>query len=181
MNTYAVDLNFPCDLFGADVNLLRFPKTRHLKINLDKLNPEIVTIFENLGLSIFLVEVFYAQPFFVSGIHVDVEGGDINKVNWVFGGDQSYMNWYEIKDGVIYGGVKQTTIKTPYIPYESNSVTLKFSKKIVSPCLVHVGVPHNICNEKENRWCVSLVYTNKVSGKRPTMAESKILFKDFLL
>jgi hypothetical protein len=159
----------------------KFPKTRHIKINLDKINPEIIQLFDNLGLHIFLAEVFYSRPFFVSGIHTDVKGGDINKINWVFGGNDSIMNWYAIKEGTTPTDVQQTVVGTPYIAYDSAAVHLEFSKTISNPCLVHVGVPHNICNAKEHRWCVSLVYHDKKSKKRPTMEEAKNIFRDYCL
>jgi hypothetical protein len=175
---YSLDIKIP--LFKPEINPFEFPKVRHTQLSLDKLNPEIISLFSSLNLRIVLVEVFYSKPGLVSGIHIDSNGGDINKINWVFGGKNCTMNWYSVKPGNINKVITKTDINTKYQSFSTNEVILEDSTVLHSPALVHVGVPHNVQNCLERRWCVSLVYEYKDTKIRPSMFESLQLFDTFL-
>jgi hypothetical protein len=179
---YSLSLDVP--LFKTEVNPFEFPKVRHTKISSEYLNPKIVEIFSSLNLDIVLIEVFYSQPRFISGIHIDGDGGDINKINWVFGGRNCAMNWYSVKSDKLvnqsYETNNKTIINTTYRGFLSNEVVLENTAILESPSIVNVGVPHNVHNCLEQRWCVSLVYKFKDSKKRPTMQESLEIFKNFI-
>jgi hypothetical protein len=181
MNPYVRSLEFPCALFKADMDPYTFPKTRHTRLGTKCLNPELVELFQQLSLNIVLVEVFYSRPFFYSGIHIDSTGSDINKINWVFGGQDCDMHWYSVKPTVAQKEIKNTVIDTTYQPFTLMDVNLEHTAVLSSPSLVHVGVPHNVHNKHHDRWCVSVVYKFLDSAQRPTMAESLNLFKDFLI
>jgi hypothetical protein len=178
---YATELNCSIPLFRLDINPYSLPKIRHSKLGVDYLNEDIIDLFNDLNLDVVLVEVFYSRPNFYSNIHVDSSGGDINKINWIYGGKDCPMNWYSIKESDKEKSYANTVIGTRYKGFNINEVNLEFSKVLSSPSLVHVGVPHNVHNKKEERWCVSLVYEYKGTKKRPSMEESLIIFKDLIL
>lgn len=175
---YSLDIKIP--LFRTDVNPFEFPKIRHTQLSPDKLNSEIIKLFESLNLNIVLIEVFYSRPYFISGIHVDSTGGDINKINWIFGGKNCTMHWYSIKPGHVEKVVTKTSIDTRYQSFNADEVILEDSAVLDLPTLVHVGVPHNVQNLLEDRWCVSVVYQYKNTKRRPSMSESLQLFNEFL-
>lgn len=180
MTQYVHDLNLSVPLFKAEINPYAFPKVRHTRLGHEVLSNDIIQLFDSLNLEIDLIEVFYSRPFLTSGIHIDSVGGDINKVNWVFGGAECEMNWYSVTGAHSSKEIKNTMIGTDYLHFAANEVTLEASKVLHSPSLVHVGVPHNVQNKNQDRWCVSVVYKTKDTGQRPTMAESLEIFKEFV-
>jgi hypothetical protein len=177
-NSYNLDFGMP--LLLDDIDPFLFPKIRHAYLSLDKINPKIIELFSNLSLDIILVEVFYSHPNFFSGIHADQTGGDINRINWIYGGTGCSMNWYSIKTPEVQKTTKKTVINTRYIQYHIKEVDIIESTVLKSPSLVNIGIPHNVKNKNEHRWCISFVYTFKDSGRRPTMEESLKLFNDYL-
>lgn len=180
MNPFCYSLNLNIPLFKDNTNSHSFPKVRHKRLTIDLINPEIHRLFDSLNLRIILVEVFYSKPNLFSGIHVDSTGGDINKINWIYGGKDCQMHWYSINDSNSVKDEDKTIIGTRYQSFNLDEVTLEYSNVLSSPSLVHGGVPHNVNNGTEDRWCVSLVYDFKDSKKRPTMKESLALFKNFI-
>lgn len=180
MNTYVTELNFPYLLLRSDVDPYSFPKVRHTQLNLNIINPKIIELFSKLSLNIILIEVFYSRPNFFSGIHTDSTGGDINKINWIYGGNDCSMNWYSIKTPEVKKDIEKTPINTRYTEYRASEVDIIESTVLKSPSLINVGIPHNIKNKNEHRWCISLVYSFKESSQRPTMKESLKLFDSFI-
>lgn len=180
MAQYAHDLNLLTPLFKAEIDPFLFPKVRHTRLGLEVLSNDIIQLFDRLNLKINLVEVFYSRPFLTSGIHIDSSGGDINKINWVFGGAECEMNWYSVNQHSAAKEIKNTMIGTDYLQFATNEVTLEASKVLHSPSLVHVGIPHNVQNKSQDRWCVSVVYKTKDTDRRPTMAQSLEIFKEFV-
>jgi len=179
MNFYNLDFGIPLLLDSVDPFSL--PKVRHTQLNLNTINPKIIELFSKLSLNIILIEVFYSRPNFFSGIHTDSTGGNINKINWIYGGTDCSMNWYSIKTLVNKKDFEKTPINTRYIEYHPNEVNIIESTVLKSPSLVNVGIPHNIKNKNEHRWCISLVYNFRDSGRRPTIEESLKLFKDYIV
>lgn len=181
MNQSCYNLNLSIPLFKEGINPFSFPKERHTILDIDKvLNLDIINWFSNFSLKIILVEVFYSSPFFISGIHADCNGGDINKINWVFGGEDCKMNWYSATQVNASQLTMLTPVGTEYIPYRYRDVDLLHSEVLKSPSLVHVGIPHNVVNGMYDRWCVSVVYADLLTNKRPTMVESLNLFKSYI-
>jgi hypothetical protein len=178
MKLFCLNLNLDIPLFKSEINPFNFPKVRHTKLPIESLNPLIVDWFRSLSLEIVLVEVFYSKPNLFSGIHIDSAGGNINKINWIYGGKDCEMNWYSIKNTVEGRTTNSTPIDTRYVSYFPDEVEVEYSKVLHSPSLVNVGIPHNISNKHEDRWCVSLVYQFIDSKKRPTMQEALNIFRE---
>lgn len=179
MNFY--NLNFSISPLIDSIDPFLLPKVRHTRLSLNTINPEIIELFSKLSLNIVLAEVFYSIPHLFSEIHTDNTGGDINKINWIYGGDNCSMNWYSIKTTNNKKDFVKTPIDTRYTEYHPDEVNIIESAVLTSPSLVNVGIPHNIKNQNEHRWCISLVYKFKYSSRRPTMVESLNLFKDYIV
>jgi hypothetical protein len=180
MKSFCYDLNLNIPLFKSEINPFNFPKVRHTKLPIDSLNPLIVDWFRSLSLEIVLVEVFYSKPNLISGIHTDSTANDINKINWIFGGSNCEMKWYSLKQSNLSKPTNLTPINTRYQLYWFNEVNLEHSQVLHSPSLVNVGVPHNVYNKEEDRWCVSVVYQFIGSKKRPTLHQALTIFKDYI-
>ena len=183
MNKYCAYLSIPFPLFKERVDPLKFPKTRHFKLDKDEvLNDDLQHWFDSLKLEIYLVEVFYTPPNEVGIIHIDSVGGDYTKLNWQFGGKDSVMNWYS---ETTPNSRKKTitSIGSNSISFDENNVTKIHSQTIQNPSLVQVGVPHNIENFSEDRWVVSVVYKYPIAKYivRPTWDKSLLLFNDYLI
>ena len=181
-----VQLTITDSPFIESFDPLSLPKTRHTTLShTECMSTDVIDIFEQLDLSISFVEVFYSKPFLNSNIHVDGAGGDYTKVNWIFGGVDSSMNWYRAKQSHIITEKPRfprivTSIGTNTTSYHESEVEYLFTEKITRPSLVQVGIPHNITNGEQDRWCISVNYRDRITNKRPTMEESRLLFKKFI-
>jgi len=177
-NFYFLNLDIP--LFKEGITVDDLPKSSISKLDQRKyLSDEIFKFFDSLNLNLFLVEVFYKSPGDTGGIHVDVRIGDFTKLNWVYGGGDSKMNWY---DPLVetYNIVQKTTANTSYISYSRHQVKKIEDTVIKNPTLVQVGVPHDVSNVTEDRFCISFVFLDK-QNKRLAMKESVELFQQYII
>lgn len=173
---YFQQINIPFDplIDGYD---LCSQVTGHERIDIVNVNPNLISLFRTKNIEIKLVECFYRKPMQRSSIHIDQYGGDYIKFNWIYGGKNSTMHWFEVNEG-IFNNSTLTTINTKYIPYKSNEVTQKcVTKTDPGTYIVQVGVPHQAVNFNEPRHCLSLVPC--INDKRITMDQSLTLFEEF--
>jgi hypothetical protein len=145
-----------------------------VRLPISDLNPEIISFVQSLGLRILLAEHFYTPPGVFSPIHTDLWGGDFTKINYIFGGKDSTMQWYNVKDTV-----PKKKDPTPYVVYDINDVDLVHTSPIGFPTIVQVGTPHNVQNYDEPRHCISVVLKNK-NNQRLTMQESIDIFQQYI-
>ena len=147
-------------------------------MSLNDINYNLISFLRTLNLTIAFAELFYTPPFSVTIIHIDAFGGDYTKLNYVYAGKNSFMNWYKQKTN-ISNSPSTTTINSPYISYRKNQVDLIDKHQVKFPSIVQVGIPHNIHNFEEPRYCLSLVL-KKQDNTRLTMAESIELFTEII-
>ncbi len=170
-------LNFTFGPFRKDIDPYAFLQELHSakekkqnvkKINLDVINKEFKEVLSSLNLTINHIESFYkpATAGF-SMVHIDLLGGDISKINWIFGGKDSSMNWFESLPGK---AVVQSTnsIGAKYLVANKEDIVLIDSCKLKSPSLVQVGILHNVTNLVEDRFCVSVCFVDNITNKRVT-------------
>ena len=175
MNTYCVETTLNIPLLKNNTLLkINFPNYHN------KLNP---ALFVNEDFTAFLLtkdlhilhfELFYARPYLIGGIHTDIAPCDFAKLNYVYGGKDSTMNWFKQK----VEGTKAISISdvgTEYQFYAPDEVDLVYSHKLKDkPSIVQVGSPHNIENFSEPRHCFSCVIGYKFgqSFERLTMQQA---------
>ena len=99
MNKYYSKLNI--DFYPLAENFNLFNQTQSQKVfdiqnnSLDKfLNLNLLDWLNYLRITIQHIECFYRRPYNKGLIHSDVNGGDFTKINYIFGGKNSYMQWY---------------------------------------------------------------------------------------
>jgi len=181
MNNYYADLNLNVPLFKPHVDIDTLPKN-----SLSKLTPtakyisaELIELLSTVDVYIRSVELFYCKPHHIGGIHVDAEGGDFVKINYVFGGKGSVMNWYTVKPNQT-PNFGMTQANTFYWNWKPEQVDLKHSHVVKFPTLVQVGKPHQVNTTDEARLCVSLIVANKSTGKFIKFEDAYNTFKPFM-
>ena len=148
------------------------------KINMADVNPKIIDFLNQFNLKIELVESFSRHWGTISPPHIDVEPGDLSKINWVYGGKNSTMNWFELKPGCSLNK-NFTSIGTPYYSAELYDVNQIDYCELVKPTLVQVGVLHNITNPTEHRFCVSVCMVDQ-QNQRIGFSKALEIFRDFI-
>jgi hypothetical protein len=158
MNTLCRCLKIPVPFLKENFNRKKYSSARHQFLDRNEISLEYLKWIESLGLILDHAEVFFSIPHTYYTIHQDQHTRiDFPKINFIYGGSNSSMNWYKVKSGKL-GTVSQTKIDTPYVGYTLDEVELLYSKELTSPSLVQAGVPHNVTVLGSPRWCVSTVY-----------------------
>jgi hypothetical protein len=174
-------LNLDIPLFKEGITFRDVPKAPIAILDKEKyLNEKMFKFFDSLDLEISFVETFFKRAYNKNKIHIDGTGNDYTKLNWVFGGGQSKMNWYAPLDNTLRPLFKNA-IDTSYVAYTPEQVTEIESSIIQNPTLVQVGVPHNVVNITEDRLCISILYRNKINKNRISMSESVQTFKKYII
>ena len=177
MNKYCVSLNF--NIPALRENIILSPHSDHIKkLNLKLINPKLTSIFDKLNVSVGSLQHLSYPPYFTGIIHIDNEGGDYIKLNWIYQGSSSIVNWYEPIDTIIKPA-NVISREYQFIKYDNSEVKLLHSQQINMPSIIQVGIPHNIINYSEPRECLSMVLC--LNGKRITMSESIELFKNYIV
>lgn len=146
----------------ASIAYERKDAMKHFIIVRKDRDEQIVNFIENtLGFYIFHSEIFYTPPCSTRPIHVDGDVGvepytKIYKINWIYGGKDSKMVWYEPVKG--YQPEKNLTHAGTYsLSYDPNLCKPVYSATIKNCALIEAGSPHTVINFDEPRWAVSYV------------------------
>ena len=186
---YCKFLNFSFSPFKDHLDAISFLKLNHsghaygnvTTIDYSSINSYFLEILSTLNLDIGHSESFHKLPSKTSIVpHIDIEPSDICKINWVYLGQDSTMNWFNLLPN------KQLTKRTNLIgknfySAELSDVYLSHSVNLQGPALVQVGELHNITNTKEERFCASFCIVNKVTRKRMTFKEASKILSEFII
>jgi hypothetical protein len=178
INCFNINLN--ANPFKQGIEVSSYGTDRYIrKLSVDDdINPDLISVLASLNLTISWAELFYTAPFTFSGPHIDdIQGGDFTKLNYVFGGKNSFMYWWKPKPGVSKP-LSKTEIDSHYIRYNIHEVDLIDKQRVQFPSIVQVGVPHNIHNFEEPRYCLSIVL-RKSDNTRLTMSEAIEIFDEY--
>lgn len=201
MNDYCIALNLDLKIFNSNLHPTEFIKTlpvwndprfttprgnKHLRIPKDVLDQNFVDFFNQRNIRLLAVEVFYTVPHGSNIIHSDVIPlDDVAKINWVYGGIGSVMEWYQVnsnyKTDTLADRAAATIANSPTIRFLKEEVDLIHSQFVECPSIVQVGCPHNMRNGTTERFCISTIFENTKTNKRVTIDEAKELFKEFLM
>ena len=177
MNDYCIGLNF--NIPPLRENIILSPHLQRIrKLNLQLINPKLTSIFDKLNVNVVSLQHLSYPPHFTGGIHIDNKGGDYIKLNWIYQGSNSVVNWYEPIDNIIKSA-NVINREYEFIKYDESEVKLLHSQQINMSSIIQVGIPHNIINYSEPRECLSMVLC--LNGKRITMSESIELFKNYIV
>jgi hypothetical protein len=165
INCFNVNLHINPLKEGIDIN--SYGTKRRLKIPFDGVSNDLFNLMNSLNLKITDAEVFYVTPYIFNYIHTDSYGGDYVKLNFVYGGKGSYMNWYKQKPNII----KQIDNNLDYVSFNLSEVELIDSQQILCSSIVQAGIPHNVRTFGESRYCLSFVLCN-LDDTRLTMNDA---------
>jgi hypothetical protein len=196
MNKYCVDLNFNVPLLRDPLALENY-KTGHHSVLISKdqkrnfLHPELLKIFDDFKLTIWLITIFYKRPDesnAVGGYNIHIDGDpfldpdkqlrDVVKINWVFNPGNSVMNWYTPKEGTSKN-MSKSVVNTHYIKYNIEEVELQYTKALTETHIVQIGIPHDVLNVDIPRHCVSVALAH-ADNRRLTMDEAVDIFKKYI-
>jgi hypothetical protein len=176
-----LNLNIPVINDSAPLNEL---KTQY-QTDMDKsiemyIHPSMIDLLKSKNVYISHIESFFLRPNINLPIHVDDGGGDYVKINYVIGGKDSLMHWYQINPGV-HVKPKTTTINTQYFSFKKDQVELVDCTTIDPVSIVQVGIPHNITNTINHRLCISMCISHWHNQQRLTMSEAVDIFSEYIL
>ena len=176
--TNCFDINLYLNPLKEGIDIKSYGPDRHTRIPISDINPDLISLIDRLDLKVLLAELFYTTPRTITGIHIDVVGGDYTKLNYIFDGKDSLMMWYKPKDNIVKS-ISKTAINTRYISYASHEVEMIDKQSVKFPSIIQAGIPHNVINYSEPRWCLSIVLV-KQNGERLTMKESINIFNKYV-
>jgi len=152
----------------------------HSKLDTEHINDEFFRLIDSLNLKLLYVEIFVKGPNYGPGVHVDHGKISMAKLNWVYGGKDSYMTWYKvIPEKVSNLRINVTPINSYSVVYPEDTVEEIFRSEIRCPSMIQSGIPHGIHTSDEARYCYSAVLLHKERG-RLTFQEMVDLFKDYI-
>jgi hypothetical protein len=179
MNNFCIDLTLPVLPLREGVSVEKYTTVPHSKINQLDINPNLVSLLDSIGLEINIAESFYRQANSSAQIHRDVKHTtDAAKINWVYNGTGSTMNWYNIINNIVYEST--TSVGVAYQYYNPADLELIHSQKVGFPSLLQVAVPHNITMTNETRLCLSMVLRYKGTDSFPTFNQCKALLENYV-
>ena len=179
MNNYCNKLSLP----NLNIDLTSYKKEHRNQIRVPKeiLGADIETILHNVGVKVEWAEVFFLGNGADHTIHCDGhELDDKAKLNYVVGGKDSLMTWY---DGVEPSKVEKRTspANTLYLGLNTDQITPSFSRTMEEGFyLVHVGMFHNVWNKDEDRYCLSAALMDLKTNQRLTFSQLQKRLREYI-
>lgn len=164
-NRFCLDLDLGFVVDNSFINALDVSDidpclgAKQFDIDLALLDPLLWAWLRTQHLSLRHAEVFYTLPGKSLPIHIDDDQFDDHcKLNFVYGGDGSLMQWWRQKDPAAPLQHKKTAIGTTYVVFDPNDCDLIWTAQVGCPSLVNAGQPHSVLNcTAEPRVTLSLV------------------------
>ena len=184
---YCKFLNFSFSPLKPDIDVLNYLYNNHKEkqnismVNFKDVNLEFLDLLDKNGLYINHAESFYKPPSSRNSFpHLDSSPGDIVKINWVYGGKDSTMNWLSLLPGKEL--IKRTTpINTTFYSADEHNTVIEETCSLHSPSLVQVGVLHNISNRKEDRYCLSFCISDSLTRNVVGFDKATEVLKEYII
>lgn len=188
MNKFCINLDIDIPVLSSGVDLEKFQQQQHTQVAITDINPTLISWFKQYNINIAHPESFYQPVRLSTFIHSDSAyigdthcQGDYVKLNWVFGGKNSRMNWFDISPDTKHTMHKKSKILTDFRSYQEHELKLAHTQAIGNPSIVQVGVPHNIYNPTEPRLCISVPIVHvDTDNQRVTFDQACTIFKDYI-
>jgi len=179
MNKYCSKLNFPVTVL-VDLLTYKTDQRNHIRAPKDIMGVELNNILLTVGIKLFWVEAFYLGKDADHTIHCDGhELDDKAKLNYIIGGQDSVMTWYEpIDNNKIEKRLSKAN--TIYLGINTDDVVETFSIHMQGFYLVNVGKFHNVWNKDDDRYCLSACLIDSVNGRRLSFTELQNRLKDYI-
>jgi hypothetical protein len=160
MHNYCYELDFNIPFLRRNINPYDYNRIDYMNtLNIYQyINLDILKLLIDLHLKFTAKFLFFSKPFESSPIHVDTPGVyDFVKLNFTQGGLNSYMKWYDIRNGdnIIRKFPEGSNF------YDESEVNFLHSQQLPKLALVQAGVPHNVITGPEERFTISITLTTK--------------------
>jgi hypothetical protein len=170
MTDYCIPLTL--DFYPLNKSITEYGTIPYQPIDPKDINLKLYDFFKQYNLALTSFGLFYkSTPNFIKP-HTDCEGGDYVKINYIYGGKDSKMIWYKTKD-ITHTKEGATGKPGSFIPYDLNEVEKIYEQTLSEYNMVQVGIPHNILNMLEPRWCLTIVVRHQSDYSRVTMKDIK--------
>lgn len=178
MNKFCIDLDLGVPLFKPNIDPMLFPTTYHMALDNTTISNELKDLLWEHKMYPAFFEYFYKSEFHTGNIHSDTDKlGDWPKLNWVFGGEDSTMSWYMLKDGAV-PIINNTNANTYSLHFNSEDLILAHTQHQGTPSLIQSGIPHSAKTLTKVRRCFSLcVHRDK---QRPTWDDMISAFSKYI-
>lgn len=183
MNNYCRDLNlaFELDLSFFKELPLSGDKLTVTNIHLSKLDNNLKSLLDNLNIKTMGIACFYTPANSSRLIHIDdTYFSNMVKINYVFGGYGSEMQWYKF-NGTDSDIKRFKNVRgDEYVGFNPADCELVYSVDLRGPSLINAGVPHGVTNNtNQGRWCISHGLHN-MDGSRLQWDDAMVIFKNYL-
>lgn len=180
MPRYFNKLNFPVKI-TRDLSEYKSERRTHVRGPRDIMGEEVDKILASVGLRMQWVDVFYLAAGADHSIHCDGhELDDKAKINYVIGGKDSIMTWYDpIDENKIQK--KLSKADTIYLGINKEDTIEVYSTEMDEGFyIINAGKFHNVWNKDEGRYCLSGSLVDINTGYRPLFKELQIILKDYI-
>jgi len=180
MNQYCNPLSIPVNVTDIDWNQYKKRKTNQVRCPSNIVGEDFISWLASIELQVFWLEIFYIAPNASHIIHCDGHELDSKgKLNFIVGGDNSNMVWYQAKshDKIIK---KISRANTSFLTIEQSNVIEIYQKKITGFNLVNVGEFHTVYNYSEDRYCLSIAISDAVNNERLDFFKLQKKFKEYI-
>lgn len=172
----------PAVLDSLQAQYSRFDTNMMFWLKFADMDSNFVKFLAQCRMMVHHAEAFYIAPGQSLVIHID--GPTISnccKLNWVYGGQGSKMQWWAQKDPGRQLETKRTPTGTRYVQFDREECKMIWSDSIGCPSLVNVGVPHSVDNSmsSEPRWCLSYMLSDSETDKKLEWADAADRLKDY--
>lgn len=154
------------------------------KLYKDQINPELIEWVYDRGLALredgsHVGEYFYIPPNALVPMHSDKhEINDYTKLNWIGGGQDSVMRWYELKPGKQITARMHTPNGSAYAIADYGDVDLMCEYRIGSPSLVNIGRLHDFLNGPEPCFVYCAYIYHPDTGQRLSWDDAVLFLND---
>ena len=179
MPKYYNQLDFPVTITDK-VSKYKAENRNQVRASKNMLGAEVDKRLAAAGLEILWLEVFYLGKNSDHSIHCDGhELDDKAKINYVIGGKNSVMTWYDPVDEIKIQ--KRTSpANTIYLGIDHKNTVETERTEMHGLYLVNVGRFHNVWNKDEDRYCLSAAIVDIKTGYRPLFNELQARLKDYI-
>jgi hypothetical protein len=165
---YSLKLPFNLDTTWLAEQQLRIsgsPRIVNIAVPQDRHDSALVSWCHTVGIEIAQQELIYTPAGGWGKPHVDLaQFSNLCKINWVFGGGGSVMNWYQVRSDY-QGETVSNTVNTFYRTFHTDHLEQIYSSAVAGPTLLNVGIPHNVENPgSQERWAITTVFKNTATG-----------------
>lgn len=178
MNNYCLLLNTSIEPLIPSIDVTA-QRAHHQLLTMDQVNPDLLSWLDSMDMETSFAEVFHWGPGESGSIHVDNHEGDFVKLNWVYGGAGSSTTWYQKLDPTPKPLAK-TVVNTNTFFYTPKELAKVHSQNVVGPCILQVGIPHQVVNSgQEHRHTLCFVPKFK-NGSYISMKEAQEIFAPYV-